>query len=190
MPVWAQNLYNSIIGGIITSSSKSGRRVNTTYSNSNTVDYIETIRYALSWRPLAIVVFVPQYDKDLFDFLRKVSDTTIVVYGHKIHGLNWIKPDLKQGFYELVHKFIEPQSVKVAFIVDTKLSDSQRTERIAGFETACRELNVESVIIPLESKKDLRALVELNKNLKMLGIRNLVCSTHLNICFNYYNIRY
>ncbi|WAM11205.1 hypothetical protein ONA00_01765 [Mycoplasmopsis cynos] len=33
MPVWAQNLYNSIIGGIITSSSKSGRRVNTTYSN-------------------------------------------------------------------------------------------------------------------------------------------------------------
>ncbi|WAM05029.1 hypothetical protein [Mycoplasmopsis cynos] len=71
MPVWAQNLYNSIIGGIITSSSKSGRRVNTTYSNSNTVDYIETIRYALSWRPLAIVVFVLSIRQRLIWFFKK-----------------------------------------------------------------------------------------------------------------------
>ncbi|VEU69028.1 LacI family transcriptional regulator [Mycoplasmopsis canis] len=178
MPIWTQNLYNSIISGIITSASKSERRVNTTYSNSSTVDYIETIRYALSWKPLAIVVLVPQHDKDLFDFLKKVNDTIVVVYGHRVPGLNWIKPDLKTGFSELVEKFVDANTKKVAFVIDSRLSESQKTERQNGFEIACRDLGVEGVVLTLETKKDLAAIVELSKKLKMLWIKNIVCSTH------------
>ncbi|SYV96968.1 Uncharacterised protein [Mycoplasmopsis edwardii] len=34
------------------------------------------------------------------------------------------------------------------------------------------------MVLTIEGKKDLAALVELSKNLKNLGIRNVVCSTH------------
>ncbi|UWV84902.1 hypothetical protein NW066_05050 [Mycoplasmopsis felis] len=35
----------------------------------------------MSWKPTAIVVFIPQYDKELFDFIRKIEDMAVIIYG-------------------------------------------------------------------------------------------------------------
>ncbi|WP_027121363.1 LacI family DNA-binding transcriptional regulator [Mycoplasma leonicaptivi] len=180
MPTWSNNIYNSIVGGIIVSCTKQGKRVNATYTNSSTKDYIEAIRYALSWKPIAIVIFIPDYQKEVFSFLEKIkTETSIIIYGHKVKGLNWIKPDLKYGFYEVTNKLFKNHKVqKLSFINDARLSDVESIERQEGFRKFCDEHKLDCKVINLEARKDLGSIVELNKQLKALAIRYVVCSTH------------
>ncbi|MGZ9755994.1 LacI family DNA-binding transcriptional regulator [Mycoplasma sp. 246B] len=181
MPIWAQNLYASIVSGITISCAKTGRRVNTTYSGSSTSEYIDSIRYALSWKPGSIVVFIPQYDKELFDFIRKTDDTTFIVYGHQVRGINWIKPDVTKGFYDLTNKVMlstHPKDRKAIFVKDDRLSDSQIAERIQGYERACSENGWEIHDFHLSTKKEIDEIIRLNNYLKKNNIKNIICSTH------------
>ncbi|TDV24429.1 LacI family transcriptional regulator [Mycoplasmopsis mustelae] len=181
MPIWAQSLFASIASGITISCSKAGRRVNTTYSGSSTSDYIETIRYALSWRPTAIVIFIPQYDKDLFDHIRKIEDTAVIMYGHQVNGLNWIKPDIQKGFYDLTTKVLNnanPKDRKAVFVSDDRLSDSQIAERMQGYEQACHDNGWKIYDFHLSTKKEYDEILKLHNYLKRNNIKNIICSTH------------
>ncbi|QKT05741.1 LacI family DNA-binding transcriptional regulator [Mycoplasma sp. OR1901] len=188
MPIWAQNLYSSIVSGITIACARKGRRVNTTYAGNSTKEYMDAIRYAFSWKPTAIVVFVPQYHKELFDFLKGLEDVTVILYEHQVNGINSIKVDITKGFYTLTEKLLNSSvnrnedgslvSKKVAFISDGRLSSTQKTERYQGFERACVDNNYEYYEYAFSSKKTLEDISQISKFLRQHNIHNIVCSTH------------
>ncbi|WP_331707919.1 LacI family DNA-binding transcriptional regulator [Mycoplasmopsis felis] len=181
MPIWAQNLYASIVSGISIACVKSGRKVNTTYSGPSTKEYIETLRYVMSWKPTAIVVFIPQYDKELFDFIRKIEDMAVIIYGHQVENCNWIKPDITKGFFDLTTKVVNNSKFserKSIFVTDERLSESQAIERRQGYERACIENNWEIHEFKLNSKKEIDDVIKLHNYMKEHKIKNVICSTH------------
>ncbi|VEU70773.1 LacI family DNA-binding transcriptional regulator [Mycoplasmopsis glycophila] len=181
MPIWGETAYTQIVNGIIISAKKNNKRVNTTYTGITTEEYIATVRYMLSWRPTSIVIFIPKYDKQLFDFLKTVEDVSFIIYGHQVNGLNWIKPDETNAFYQLTYKFHEKlvkDNQKMLFLSDEKLTLGQRQDRFKGFEKACQELNIEyeEYVIPL--RKHQKDIIDFDKYTKKQGFSNIVCSTH------------
>ncbi|QNM93349.1 LacI family DNA-binding transcriptional regulator [Mycoplasma sp. Pen4] len=182
-PIYGHNYYNQIINGIIAACMKSGRRVTTTYTKDETRDYIETVRYVLSWKPTSIVLFVNKYDRELFTYLRNVTDVSIVVYGHEVPGVSWITTDEKKAFYELTKTFIaktpmDQKEKKYIFLEDQKLTDIQKTERYEGFEQACRDLQVNHAkcqVHPKRKPEDISNIITYAKNNKYW---NVVCSSH------------
>ncbi|QIW62164.1 LacI family DNA-binding transcriptional regulator [Mycoplasmopsis gallinacea] len=179
MPEWEQNVSLAITSGIVQACKKNGRRVNTTYTGVSTEEYIETIRYILSWRPTSIVVFVANYDIKLFDFLKDIDDVSIVVFGHEVPGLNWIKVDEKKGFEEVTLKFIREvqDKSKILFLADKKINSQQMQERYEGFVKSCEASNVEYIRKEVNTKdgNDLNSIIRF---IRAEGISNVVCSSH------------
>ncbi|QGZ97860.1 LacI family DNA-binding transcriptional regulator [Mycoplasma sp. NEAQ87857] len=180
MPVWGDSAYTHIVNGIIAASKKSNRRVNTTYTGVSTQEYINTVRYILSWRPTSIVIFIPQYDKELFDFLKTIEDVSIVVYGHQVNGVNWIKPDESTAFYLMTKKFhsLMKDNDKMLFLSDLKLSPVQIQDRWRGFVQACNELGVIYEEYTIPAKKKQKDIIEFDKYTRKFGFSNIVCSSH------------
>ncbi|MEE3928226.1 LacI family DNA-binding transcriptional regulator [Mycoplasmopsis ciconiae] len=179
IPEWPQGIYMSIANGIVQSAKIHNKKVNTTFTETTTKEYIDTIRYVLSWRPTSIVLFVPEYDEELFNFLRTIEDTTIVVYGHEVLGLNWIKIDEYNAFYQLTKAFHQTiiDNEKMLFVVDTKLNSTQVKDRRDGFINACNELGIEYEIYELHGKSK-NGVNEFNRYTRKNGFSNIVCSTH------------
>ncbi|RIV16245.1 LacI family DNA-binding transcriptional regulator [Mycoplasmopsis gallopavonis] len=181
MPIWGEAAYSHIVNGIIVAAKKNGKRVNTSYTGITTEEYIATVRYILSWRPTSVVIFVPQYDKQLFDFLKSVEDVNFIIYGHQVSGLSWIKPDETNAFYQLTKKFHEKlvkDNQKMLFLADEKLTMGQKQDRFRGFEKACEELKIEYEEYSIPQRKQQKDIVEFDKYTKKQGFSNIICSTH------------
>ncbi|SJZ51079.1 LacI family DNA-binding transcriptional regulator [Mycoplasmopsis verecunda] len=180
-PIFGSSLYQYIINGIIAACSRSNKRVITTYSNPSTQEYIETIKYMLSWRPTSLVVFVPEYDDLLFKYLRTIENVAIVVYGYQVDGLSWIIPNEIQGFYDVTmdfYKQLPEDDKKILFLQDRKLLTRQKEKRYAGFLKACQETNAECLKYEISTRKNEKDLKEFIAFAKEHNINNVVCSTH------------
>ncbi|TNK82244.1 LacI family transcriptional regulator [Mycoplasmopsis pullorum] len=179
VPEWPQGLYMAIANGIVQSAKIHNKKVNTTFTEVSTKEYIETVRYVLSWRPTSLVLFVPEYDEQLFSYLRTIEDTSIVVFGHEVEGLNWIKVDETHAFYNLTNVFHSTitDNQKMMLVVDKKLNKVQIEDRKQGFINACNDLGVEYEIYELAGKSK-SSIAELNKYTRKQKISNVVCSTH------------
>ncbi|UUM19506.1 MULTISPECIES: LacI family DNA-binding transcriptional regulator [unclassified Mycoplasma] len=183
MPEWTQNIYFSIVNGIVAACKKNNRKVNITFTGKTTEEYIETVRYILSWRPTSLVIFNPDRDENLFNFLRSIVDVSIVIYDHQVSGLNWIKVDETNAFYELTLALIstlnisEKGKVQMVFLEDSKLYPIQKKDRFAGFERACKEkgINYERTEVSFNNSNTVKSFLALTRNKQ---ISNVVCSTH------------
>ncbi|WP_036431912.1 LacI family DNA-binding transcriptional regulator [Mycoplasmopsis cricetuli] len=180
MPEWTQNLYFSIINGIVYACKKSNRKVNITFTCKDTNDYIDTIKYILTSKPSSIIIFNPEYDEELFAFLKNIEDVTIVVYEHKVNGLNWIKIDEVEAFYKVTKSLInnlENSKNKLLFLEDAKLTLIQKNDRFLGFEQACKDSNVEfeKYEVSFNNSKNLNEFIEFSRK---KAFSNIVCSTH------------
>ncbi|BBA22071.1 LacI family transcriptional regulator [Mycoplasmopsis bovirhinis] len=178
MPNSLQNKYNLIVSGLVIACQKNDNPVFTAYADNSASDYIHTIKYALSWKPLAIVVLAPDYSKKLFDFLKTIEGTSVILYGHKVDDLNWIKPDMKASFYQVTKVAKNFRTSNLALIIDEKLSESQRLEIKSGFLEACDEFSIDCAVYNLETKKDWISIQNLNLKLKVAGVKNIICSSH------------
>ncbi|ADE19834.1 LacI family DNA-binding transcriptional regulator [Mycoplasma crocodyli] len=179
MPDWPQNSYATIANGIVQAAKSHGKKVNITFTETTTREYIESIRYLLSWRPTSMVLFVPEYNEELFDYLRTIEDTSIVIFGHEVKGLNWIKTDDTNAFYVLTKSFHSSikDNQKMLFVVDKKLNDTLIEDRKSGFINACHELGIEFDFYYLESKTK-KVISEFIRYTKKENISNIICSTH------------
>ncbi|QZE12659.1 LacI family DNA-binding transcriptional regulator [Mycoplasma sp. Ms02] len=179
MPEWAQSIYISISNGIIQAAKLRKKKVHMSFSESGTKEYIETIKFILSWKPTSIVVFTPNCDKELADFLRSIQDVSIVIFGHEVDGLNYVKIDEEYAFYNLTKAFYAAivDNKKMMFVSDAKLDPIQLKDRQTGFIRACKELGVDHEIYYLKAKSK-NTIFELNKYTRKESISNLVCSTH------------
>ncbi|WP_406613697.1 LacI family DNA-binding transcriptional regulator [Mycoplasma corogypsi] len=183
LPVWAHTTYSQIVSGIIGQASTQGRKIIQTYTEEDYESYCETIRYILSWKPSAIVVFIQEYNKELFDFLKSITETKVIVYGHQVTGLNCIQIDEVNAFYNLTRRFYDVLNLnnnKMLFLEDRKLSEDTINARYSGFEKACRELNIETeryVFSKRKAEKE-KEIFEFYKYTKGNGITNVVCSSH------------
>ncbi|UUD35787.1 LacI family transcriptional regulator [Mycoplasmopsis citelli] len=183
MPEWTQNIYFSIVNGIVAACKKNNRKVTITFTGKSTEEYIETVRYILSWRPTAMVIFNPDRDDNLFDFLKTIGDVSIVIYDHQVSGLSWIKVDETNAFYELTLSLIdslrpsEKAQAQMLFLEDSKLYPIQKKDRFAGFERACKErgINYEKTEVSFGNSNTIKTFVNLTRNKE---ISNVVCSTH------------
>ncbi|WLP85493.1 LacI family DNA-binding transcriptional regulator [Mycoplasma seminis] len=180
-PLFGSNFYQHIINGIIAACSRSNKRVITTYSNPSTNEYIETIKYILSWRPTSLVLFIPEYDEFLFSYLKTIDGVAIVVYGYRIDGLSWIKPNEVKGFKDVtldLFKQAPENDNKILFLEDKKLTSNQKINRYAGFRQACEENNIQFAKYEISSRKQDREIQELVTYARINNISNIVCSTH------------
>lgn len=179
MPEWPQNSFTAIANGIVQAAKIHKKKVNTTLTEVETSQFIDSIRYILSWRPTSLVLFVPNYDSKLFEYLRTIEETTVVVFGHEVEGLNWIKIDETNAFYSLTKAFYSSikDNQKMIFVTDRKLNDAQTEDRKKGFTNACVELGIDYEIYPLQSKSK-KFINEFIRHTKKNNISNIVCSTH------------
>ncbi|VEU76536.1 LacI family DNA-binding transcriptional regulator [Mycoplasmopsis columboralis] len=180
MPEWTQNLYFSIVNGIVAACKKNNRRVTITFTGKSSEEYIETVRYILSWRPTSLVIFNPEYDSKLFDFLKTVEDVSIVVYEHQVNGLSWIKVDETAAFYDVTKALISTVSHErssILFLEDAKLSLTQKEDRYAGFMRACQEkgYSFQKYEVAFNNSKNVSDFIKLTKE---KNISNIVCSSH------------
>ncbi|WP_036452334.1 LacI family DNA-binding transcriptional regulator [Mycoplasma buteonis] len=181
MPIWGELSYSQIVNGIIVSAKRNNKRVNTSYTGTTTEEYIATVRYILSWRPTSVVVFIPYYDREFFEFIRKIEDVNFIIYGHQVDGLSWIKPDETSSFELLTRNFYDKlgkDNQKMLFLADEKLSLTQRNDRFRGFEKACKDLNIEYEYYVIPMRKQQKDIVDFDKYTKKEGFSNIVCSTH------------
>lgn len=181
MPAWNQNPYASIVNGIVSASKLHDKRVNVIYTSEGTNEYIETIKYILSWNATSIVIFTPNNDQKLFEFLRTIEeDVSIVIYEHQVHGLNWIKIDETSAFNTLTKEFnkhIHDSHKKILFLNDAKLNETQTNDRYSGFLLACREANIEHQFYTT-TFKNAKFVNDFITYTRKNNISNIVCSTH------------
>ncbi|QBF34356.1 LacI family transcriptional regulator [Mycoplasmopsis phocirhinis] len=181
VPEWYDNAYTHIMNGIEQAAKNNGKKVFITHSASNQQEYIETIKYCLAWKPSAIVFFLPKIENEqIIHFLKYHHfDTTTVIYGEQVEGLNWVDIDTENAFFSVTKIFadyIEP-SQKLIYADDAKLSVRQCQLRFSGFKKACEKLNIEYERYLVNNKK----IVEVQKFQKYLidnNHVNVVCSTH------------
>ncbi|MHA0273048.1 LacI family DNA-binding transcriptional regulator [Mycoplasma sp. 48589B] len=180
-PIFGSNIYQHIINGVIAACSRSNKRVITTYTNPSTQEYIETIKYILSWRPTSLVIFVPEYDEVLFAYLKSIEGIAVVVYGYQIDGLSWIVPNEIQGFYDVtsdLYKQLPKDDNKILFLEDKKLLKQQKDKRYEGFLQACQEYGIEHSKYEISTRKQESEIKDLVKFAKKHNFSNIVCSTH------------
>lgn len=179
IPEWPQNSVKDICNGIIQAAKIHKRKVNITYSEKGVKEYIETVRFVLSWRPNSIVLFLPEINDELIEFIKTIEDTSIVIFGYDVDDLCWVKIDETHAFYLLTHKFYNSviDNQKMVFVNDPKLNKSTSNDRIAGFKHACNELKIQYEIVDLNSR-DKVAINNFNKHTRKNNISNIVCSTH------------
>ncbi|MFV8418820.1 LacI family DNA-binding transcriptional regulator [Mycoplasma sp. Sp33II] len=180
-PIFGSNIYQHIINGIIAACSKSNKRVITTYTNPSTQEYIDTIKYILSWRPTSLVIFVPEYDEVLFSYLKSIDGIAIVVYGYQIDGLSWIAPNEVQGFYDVtvdLYNQLPKEDNKILFLEDKKLLSCQKDKRYEGFLQACAKLGISHSKYEISTRKQESEVKDLVRFAQKHHFSNIVCSTH------------
>ncbi|QCZ36710.1 LacI family DNA-binding transcriptional regulator [Mycoplasma nasistruthionis] len=180
-PAFGSRVYQHIVDGIIVQCFKNKRRVASVYTGTTTEDYTDTIRYLITWKPSAIVVFISEYDQKLFNFLRSIEDVKIIVYGHKVPGVSWVAVDEHRGFYELTKYFksiLPKDNQRLIFLEDLTLNKTQCDIRYSGFKEACREVGVEPFKYAIHS---IRRAVELKEFISFAvknKFTNIICSSH------------
>ncbi|MFV8468157.1 LacI family DNA-binding transcriptional regulator [Mycoplasma sp. VS42A] len=180
-PIFGSNIYQHIINGIIAACSRSSKRVITTYTNPSTQEYVDTIKYILSWRPTSLVVFVPEYDEVLFAYLKSIEGVAIVVYGYQVDGLSWIVPNEIQGFYDVtvdLYNQLPKDDNKILFLEDKKLLSRQKDKRYEGFLQACTELGISHSKYEISTRKQESEVKDLVRFAAKHKFSNIVCSTH------------
>ncbi|WP_406617330.1 LacI family DNA-binding transcriptional regulator [Mycoplasmopsis adleri] len=196
VPQSYDNSITQVMNGIELSAKRSKERVIITYSGPSVKDYIETIKYANSWRPKSIVFFLPQYsvggaqpanledqeksNEEILQYIKEnVTDCATFIYGQELDEFNCISINYGQAFYNLTKQFATyiEKGQKVVFALDTKLDDKQKSERQEGFEKACKELNLDYEVVLLSNKVPKQFTKFLNW-LNRENIVNVVSSTH------------
>ncbi|WP_029608556.1 LacI family DNA-binding transcriptional regulator [Mycoplasma simbae] len=173
--------YGHIISGIEGSANDRNKKVFITHSSIEQHKYIETIRYCLAWKPNALVLFLPKRENDMIlNFLKDHPiDSTLVVYGEPVEGINWIDVDVKNAFYSVTrsfHDYIE-ENQKIIYADDVKLSERQKELRFEGFKTACEYLGIEYERYSIDNRKN-QDVQKFQKYLIDNKHVNVVCSTH------------
>ncbi|TQC54008.1 LacI family transcriptional regulator [Mycoplasmopsis mucosicanis] len=181
VPETFKNAYNHIITGIEKSARNRNKKVFIIHSTPEQEDFIEIIKYCMSWKPNAIVLFLPSFDNDkIIKYIKEhVFETTLVIYGEQITGLNWIDVDVENAFFSVTQKFISyiEEGQKLIYADDYKLSPRQKDLRFSGFRQACEKNGVLYERYLIDNKK----IYEVQRFQKYLidnGHVNVVCSTH------------
>lgn len=181
VPEWYENSYTQIMNGIEQGAKTRNRKVIITHSSPNPEEYIETIKYVSSWKPMAIVFFLPEDPQNtITNYIKNTNfESNILVYGKEVETLNWIKIDEENSFHHLTSRFINyiDKGEKVVFVEDVKLTEEQKRLRRIGFENACKKLNVAYEIYSLKNKNNKEVQFFLNY-LRNNNLVNVVCSTH------------
>ncbi|MBZ4203430.1 LacI family DNA-binding transcriptional regulator [Mycoplasma tauri] len=181
MPENSPNYYSSVILGINNQAKLLNMRTLTIYANPDPEKYIETIRYVLSWKPLAIIFLLPHENKEkITNYIRQnVTGCGSLVYPSKDAKVNHLTIDYSKAFYELTSRFIRyiDENEKIAFVNDYKLSQAEQQERWSGFEKFCRENNINPCRIDVDNRNE-REIAKFINYIYQNNIVNLVCSTH------------
>lgn len=178
VPEHFEGNYNEIVEGIEASATLKGKHVFVTRANNDTQRYIEKIKYIISWKPGAIILFLPVYNQQIADFLKANSEINFVVYGYDTPYAKWVKYESHNMFYNLVKKFYHKYPMrKLVLLVSDKLNKEQINERRASFKKAVAELD----IIGQEYLIDNRNLGQVGEFLDFIkknNIYHVVCTNH------------
>ncbi|AIA29781.1 transcriptional regulator [Mycoplasmopsis californica] len=170
-----------IINGIETSAETHQKKVFITHSEPTAIQYIETIRWCMAWKPNAIVFFLPKGDNtEIINFIKDQDlSITTVAFGDPIKGMNYVEVDVLNAFFsvtKMFYNYIE-NGQKVVYADDLKLSQYQRESRFLGFKKACEELNIEYERYFIDNHKN-SDVQKFQKYLFDQNHVNVVCSTH------------
>ncbi len=183
VPEWYRQEYSYIIQGIEQGAIKGNYKVIITHSPNDSASYIETIKYVSSWKPGAIVFFLPDDDDNkITNYITSTSfHSNILVYGKEVEGIHWIKIDEEAAFNSLTHKFIQyienPLKEKIIFAEDEKLTAHEKEFRKNGFKAACEKQNIQYEIWPIKTN-DYNNVQDFLSKLNVKNHVNVVSSTH------------
>ncbi|UUD35404.1 hypothetical protein NPA07_00815 [Mycoplasmopsis caviae] len=128
-----------------------GKKVVITHSSTNPDEYIETIKYVSSWKPMSIVFFLPEDHQNVItNFIKNtIFESNILIYGKEVEGLNWIKIDEENSFHHLTTRFISyiDKGEKIVFVEDVKLTEEQKNkeESVLNFHVKEVMLNMKFI---------------------------------------------
>ncbi|WP_029513673.1 LacI family DNA-binding transcriptional regulator [Mycoplasmopsis primatum] len=181
LPETAPNYYSSVILGINHQAKVINARALVIYASSNVEKYIETIKYVLSWKPWSVIFFLPNHNQEpiLNYIVENVNKCASLVYPTNDKRVNHITIDYTKAFYNLTEKFaaFAEKNEKIAFVVDTKLSEVERQERYLGYEKYCREYGMAPLRIDVDNRSE-SATVNFINFIYQNNIVNLISSTH------------
>ncbi|WP_027120383.1 LacI family DNA-binding transcriptional regulator [Mycoplasmopsis lipofaciens] len=180
-PEWFESAYTHIMNGIEQGAKLHDKKVLITYSSSNIEEYIESIKYVLSWKPGSVVFFLPSDpSKKIVEYLKQnLGDIPAIIYGQNEELFNCITIDFEDAFEKLTTRFVHfiEKGQKIIYAEDGKLNEEQKEARLSGFKKACKKLNIEYEICTLKNK-DPKQIHQFLNNLRLNNHVNVVCSTH------------
>lgn len=178
VPHHFESTYTDIIQGIESSASMKNKHVFVTHADNNITEYIEKIKYIISWKPGAIVLFLPEYNDEIEQFLKAHQNINFVIYGYQSPYSKWVKYDAKDMFYRLVKTYYHRSPMrKLIFLISDTLNKQQIEERRKAFRKATIELNIQSEEYIINNQK----IEEVDKFLEYVKVNNyydIVCSSH------------
>ncbi|WP_027334777.1 LacI family DNA-binding transcriptional regulator [Mycoplasmopsis felifaucium] len=181
VPEWYDNSCTQVMNGIQQGAKKYNERVIVTFTEPTYENYIETVKYVISWRPRSIVFFLPTNDREkILAYIKEnVSDCATLIYNEQNSDFNCVSIDYENSFYSITKKFAEyiEDGQKIILPIDNKLDEHQQEMRKKGFEKAARELGLNYEIAILENK-NVKKFKEFLNYLNKENIVNVVASTH------------
>lgn len=181
MPEQSPNYYQSVVLGISQQAKVFNVKTLTIYAGHDLEKYIETVRYVLSWKPWAVIFFLPNNNQNaILDYIaNNVNECTTLVYPTTDKRVNNIAIDYTKAFYDLTTKFSSyiDKNEKIAFVVDSKLSEAEQKQRSDGFERFCRENGINQLKIEVDNRSE-KATVDFINFVYKNNIVNLINSTH------------
>lgn len=178
LPELSSHVFSDVVAGIEVEASLKGKYVFVTHAKPTTEGFIEKIKYINSWKPGAIILFLPYYDEKIDEFLKQHNDSNIVVYGFETKYAKYAMYEDKDMFYKLVKSYYHSKPVKkLIFLICDSLTEKQKKEWVKSFKKSTTELDIEGIEYVINNYKD----ADVDKFLdfvKTNKIYDIVCSTH------------
>lgn len=109
----------------------------------NPREYLKKLRYILKQKPENLILFLPEMNSSLKQFIQNIKFTNLLIYGDLIEGVNSLINQELESFYQLTKNIIEKNKLKEINFIGKKLEDIFTGKmRYQGVLKATEELNV------------------------------------------------
>lgn len=112
-------------------------------SSLNPREYLKKLRYILKQKPDNLILFLPEMNLILKNFISNIKFTNLIVYGELIEGINSIINQEKNSFYELTKQIILSKKYDKIFYIGKNLNDiSTGKMRFDGVKKAIKKFSI------------------------------------------------